>query len=133
MPQRERLPLAVGATVWRFDENRRIYNKPTKPGQIYSSGPPIWREHWVPYVIDGETSRSWLIGANLTRAYGHYKLPKVGPLPRGWAISEAEIDQAEWVQSNKYKLCRAVEYVTDYTTLRAIAELIGYDNKEGRI
>jgi hypothetical protein len=49
--------MKVGDKVWLFDSNRRVYPKDNK----FSSA-PIFSEHFHQVIIDGETSRSWLIG-----------------------------------------------------------------------
>jgi hypothetical protein len=55
----------VGSKVWIFDLNNRVYaDKKIAKGQLWYSGAPIWREHWVPKVITGETSRSWLVSSH---------------------------------------------------------------------
>jgi hypothetical protein len=99
----------VGDTVFEFDENRRVYRK----GE---SGPPIWREHWRPVVITGETSKSWLYGW-----CGKQKIPKSGS--GKFCFSVAELDEREWAHENRYRLARAVENA-DAATLRKIAAIV---------
>ena len=107
--------LKVGDTIWRFDGSRRIYND--------KNAGPIYREHWVETVIQGETSRSWLVGMFRT-----YKVPKKGPHP-GWAFSQKEVDDDCWVRCNRYKIEKSVAMVSNADVLRKVAELIGW--KEG--
>lgn len=110
--------IGIGSTVWVFNENRRVYPQ-REPGRKYPIGGPIWREHWVPEKITGETSRSWVL--TLGR-----KVPKKGADRRMFAFSEDEIEKAAWVHSNRYRLADTVRYVEDYERLREIARLADY-------
>lgn len=120
----------IGATVWHFDENRRVY---THDDGTRSSG-PIWRKHWEPWVIVGETSRSWIAlpsswyikdpASKFAR-----KLPKKGVLST-WCWSEEEIDRRAWAREHKYKIADRVQRVVDPDVLKKIAELVGYEPKE---
>jgi len=47
--------LKVGDTVWVFDINRRVYDGNGLGAKI------IYREHFRPVHIIGETSRSWIL------------------------------------------------------------------------
>lgn len=107
----------VGMKLWVFDQNRRVY---AKDANGKSFGGPIWREHWVPTEIIGETSRSWLIGpewmkTQLTRAD---KLAKKS-FPGHYALSEADIDKAAFVR-DRSKLADAIHRCADYDTLKTI-------------
>ena len=88
-------PLQVGDTIWYFDTNRRVY-PPPEPGRIWASGGPIWREHWRPVQITGETSRSWVLGSGCW-IVGKVvtKIPKRGddPLRKHFAFTREELDQ----------------------------------------
>ncbi len=104
--------------VFYFDINHRIYHPP-EPGRIYSSGGPIWRKHWREVKVTGETSRSWVLENGR-------KIPKVGALPHGYAFTEAEIDDLEWVKVHALRISEEVRRCDDHATLRQIAVLIGY-------
>jgi hypothetical protein len=108
----------VGSTVWVFDLNRRQYAK-AAPGRLY--GPIIWRSHWGPHKIVGETSRSWILDQE-----SGLKVPKRGADPAWVAFSEADIDKQAWLNENRHSIVRHLERVSDYDTLRAVAQLIGY-------
>ena len=106
--------LGIGSTIWMFDNNRRIYPKPRSA----SGGGPIYREHWRPVTIEGETSRSWV-----TSWYGN-KVPKRGPR-HGVAFTEAEVNADVWAHDHRYKIVRMVE-LCEVETLKAIAQAVGY-------
>ena len=72
--------LGIGSTIWRFDENHRIYKDK-------HSGPD-YRCFWRECVITGETSRSWIVGN-----WG--KCPKRGDHTR-WALTAQEVDDDVW-------------------------------------
>ena len=108
-------------TIWWFDVNLRVYEKP-KPGNIWGSGGPIWREHWRECRIVSETSRSWVTDHR-------HKIPKTGPLPHGFAWSSTEIDELAWLEDNKYPLSDAVRSCRNPMQLKQVAALIGYESK----
>jgi hypothetical protein len=113
--------LAIGAPVWKFDQNRREYERDEK-GR--ASGPPIWRKHWVRYAIKSENRVNWILddswGDNGSR------ISKRDPRSAGWgfAFSEEEIDRLAWIHDNAHKLADAVRRCTDYETLHAVAALL---------
>lgn len=99
--------------MWVFDINRRVYKK-DENGRQYGS--PIWREHWRPVKIVGETRVSWI------DFFGR-KYPKKGS--HGIAYSQTEIEQAAFI-NDSHKIARLVSQCKDYNTLKKIAELVGY-------
>ena len=105
--------MKIGDTIWRFNNNRRVY----KEGR----STPIYREHWIPSEITGETTRSWIIGMG----YGEYKIPKKGA-HHGFAFTQQEVDDDCYVKENLYRISRTLEYVRDANILRQVASLIGY-------
>lgn len=110
--------IKIGSTVWVFDKNRRVY-PPKQPGDIWSKGNPIYREHFVPAVITDETSRSWIIGS------WNRKVPKNGP-HEGYAFTEQEVDDACWANDHRYKLVQHIERLRDIPLLKKIAEVSGF-------
>jgi hypothetical protein len=102
----------IGQTIWRYDAYRDRKDPNSRP---------TYREHWVPAIITGETSRSWIVGE---RDWNQYKIPKKGPHP-GWCFSEQEIDDKCWIH-NCWQISDAVRLVSDVGILRQIAELIGW-------
>jgi hypothetical protein len=106
--------LGIGSTIWMFDINRRVYPKPRSE---YSGG-PIYREHWRPVTIEGETSRSWV-----TSWYGK-KVPKRGK-SQGIAFTEAEVEADVWAKEHRSKIVRMVERC-EIETLKVIAKAVCY-------
>jgi hypothetical protein len=111
------IELKVGSTVWIFDENRRRYAPDGKGG-------PIWREHWAPVKIIGETSRSWV-----TDYYGR-RLPKKRENFRSLAYSEAEIDKLEWLNVHRWRISDAVRMCDDADIMQKVAELVNYKPRQ---
>lgn len=113
------MSVAIGSTVWRFNSNRRVYSQ-GKSG-------PVWREHWDPLVVVGETSRSWLVafrdGGKVT-----HKAPKRRDwlARKRWAYSEHEIDVADWAESKRYEIIRALERA-DPDDLYRVACIVALD------
>ena len=106
--------LGIGSTIWMFDNNRRVYPEPRST----HNGGPIYREHWRPVTIDGETSRSWV-----TSWYGK-KVQKRGPR-QGVAFTEDEVEADVWAHDHRYKIVRMIEQC-DVATLKAVALAVGY-------
>lgn len=113
-------PLKIGDIVYRYDVNRRVYREGTLRSEL------IWRESWRPMKIVGETSRSWLL------EHSKEKLPKKGADKRCWCLTEAELDEACWVQDHGRNILNRVEAVAraDYAMLRRLAVMVDY--KEGK-
>jgi len=107
--------LAVGSTVWVFDEYHSRRN---------------WRDGWQPRRIVAETRVSWIVGEH---RWQQFKLPKRDPRSvRCVAFSEAEIGDRAYVNDHKWPIANRIHAVDDATTLRAIAKLIGYDEATRR-
>jgi hypothetical protein len=109
--------LAVGSTLWEFDDNRRKYDANRRL---------IFREHFVPQTIQGETRYSWLVGparvkvrkADLTYTYWS------GGRRRMYA-TEQEVEDVCWDKAHRYRVADMVRRV-DAATLRRVAEVMGY-------
>jgi len=110
--------LKVGDTIWRFDINRRVYRE--------RNVGPIYREHWVPEEITGQTSRSWLLGR-----WGARKVPKKGD-HHGYAFTPKEVDDDCYLKENRYLIAQRVQYLDDVEQLRKIAEIVGYKTPEAK-
>lgn len=127
----------IGDSVWVFDENRRVYTKPAN-GKIYSSGPPIWREHWRQMWIIGETNRSWILGwvknsmlqsksknmavdkKGLTAGTARCMIGGKGRAVLRYAI---DVERAAWVYDHRHTVAERVRAVQDPSALAAIAVL----------
>lgn len=107
------MTLDIGSRVWMFDANRRVYER--KAGQAHSSA-PIYREHFRPLEIVGETRLSWILsnGSKVRKK-----------TLDGVLVSESQIDEACWVNDHLYMISRAVGRCTDASVLRQIAALLG--------
>ena len=108
---------AIGSTIYIFDRNHRVYRK---DAHGRSMGGPIWREHWRPVTITGETSRS--------RLCDNVKLPKKGGR---WIADPAEIDRQAWAHEHKYRIGEMVQRThwtgESYAVLLEIARLMSVD------
>lgn len=115
-------PLAIGSTVWRFDINHRVYRGPTRSVSV---GGPIYREHFRPVEIVGETSRSWLVG------YGKTKIPKAndGRECNGFFLTQEAVNDAVFREDHAYRISEAVGQCADVIVLKQIAALVGYEAK----
>lgn len=98
----------VGDTVWLFDLNSRVY----VPGR----SAPVYRGHFVPHEIVGETSKSWIVG------FGEKKFPKKNP--EGMYTAEGVDDQC-WAQDYRIKIIDHVRRCSP-DQLREIAKIVGF-------
>lgn len=110
-------PPHIGMKVWRFDVNRRVYAR-DENGR--AKGGPIWREHWEPLEIIGETSRSWLIGTEwMRRSPDRADKVAKSSWPGTLATSEEDIDRRAFIEE-RHKLAERVHQCRNYDTLKAI-------------
>ncbi len=109
--------LKVGDTIWVFDINHRVYEKPLE-GRLWASGGPIYRSHFVEHKIEGETSRSWIA------RYGTKYSKK--ERPHGVFITLEEVEDNCWLNGHRHKVASLVGNCQDAAIIRAIAELVGY-------
>jgi len=127
-------PFGVGSSVWVFNENRRVYAKGLGDGHLWSSSAPIWREHWEPLLVVGETRVSWIIGHSLKYPDVERKISK-RDLADGKVIgvltSAADLDAACFVHDHGRKIADRVARISGgrkaAETLRQIAALVGYE------
>lgn len=108
--------LKVGDTVWVLDENHRVYPKGSGLSAV-----PIYREHFRPRKITGETSRSWLV---------QYGLKINKKTLDGIYINEQAIDLQCWAHDYKYEFTRWLERELSPAQLKALAEQVGFTPKE---
>lgn len=104
--------LKVGDKVWRFDQNRRVYD-----GTGSFGGKVIYAEHFYQDVITGETSRSWIVGK-----YG-YRVNK--KTLEGIYTDEQKANDI-WMHNNRYKIASIVDRCNDVEKMRQIAQIVGY-------
>jgi hypothetical protein len=112
--------LKVGDVVWLFDFNRRKYAADRRGG-------PIFREHFFPVTIDSETAQSWVVdGRKVNKRTMTMATSSCGPgfSTRVYA-SQAEVDDACWVEDARPRLSRAVDRCYDAAILRKIDALLG--------
>lgn len=82
----------------------------------------VWEEH----TIIGETRVSWIVSPD----WAKHKIPK-NPKKQvyGWAYSEAECKEWDWVKHNAYWIADTVSHIHDHDLLREIARLIDYKER----
>lgn len=115
--------MKVGDKLWQFDVNRRQWDSEKRL---------VWRYHWRPMFVIGETRVSWLVSSSdepteLSMKYAT-KIPKKLALnPWQWATSEEELERREWIHDNGHRLSDAVSRCGDYQKLVLIADILGYE------
>ena len=111
------MALSVGDKVYQFDINHHVY----KQENGRSVGGPIYRDHFVPVFIVGEAGRSWLVSRREDGNYSwkHAK-SKLG------LMTEKEVNDACWLNSNRYGIGRCLERCGDAEVIKAVAALLHY-------
>ena len=110
--------MTIGDTIWLFDGNHRVYTT--------GRHAPDYRSHWRPLPIIGETTRSWIV-----EPWGRaVKVPKTGE-HRGWAFSQAEVDDACYLDAHRWRIIEKVKaYTLTAAQLRQIAAVVGYQEEQ---
>ena len=108
--------MKVGDTLYIFDENHRVY-PPTPKGSLYSSGGPIYREHFRPRKIINETKVSWVL---------EFDNQKVNKKTLAGAYTLEGIEEQCWKHDYGYKLLDHIRIHANGKQLREIAALIGW-------
>lgn len=110
----------IGDTVYQFDVNRRVYKKDAAG---HSTGGPIYREHFRPYVIVGEDKRSWILDTP-ERSWAGEPFP--GKVAKAKVLTADEMDADCWRHDHRYQLSQAISRCNDVAILKQIAALVGY-------
>lgn len=111
--------MQIGDTLYHFDINRRVYDKPPpESGRIF--GTLVYAGHFKPLKIIGETSQSWLMEFN-------YKAKKKagGPLQRGGFYTAEEMADNIWMHEHRHKIRDLIDRASP-THLREVARILGY-------
>ena len=108
--------IAVGTTLYVFDHNRRKWDAERRI---------IYREHFEPRVVVGETRQSWLIGEGWRQSKVNKKTMLIANPPMGFlrAYTAAGMEEDVWAHDNRYRIVRAVESA-DVATLRAVDAIL---------
>lgn len=103
--------MTLPSEVWRFNPNRRHYKRDANG---HSVGGPIYAHHWYSDAVVGETRLSWLLESG-------------DKVPKKYAVTDrAVVDADIWVNAHRHRVSQGVAHCSDITTLKAIADLIGY-------
>ena len=114
--------LKIGDTVYYFDENHRVYPE-KKPGERYSHGAPIYREHFRATKIEGETTKSW-ITSGWGNKYSKKEGTRGGDYHGNTIYSEQEVEDRIFINENHFKLSEAVMRCQDVEKMRKIKEIL---------
>jgi hypothetical protein len=106
------MSLKVGDTIYQFREGRGESHK----------------NNWKPAVITGETTRSWIIGGE--HKWMQEKVAKkdleAGSLNH-FKKTMQEVEEESFVADHGYFITQCASGNRNYATLKAIADLIGYN------
>ncbi len=122
--------IQVGMDVWLFDANNRHY--------VEGKSGPVYRKHFVPTRIIGETRDSWLlenvrqgVGLKINKKTRELRPPSshgyFGLSPTVYFDID-EVEDATWAHDHVYEISRAVSKASPQT-LRAIKALLDKEEK----
>jgi len=109
--------MQIGDTLWQFDINRRVYSKPPPGERIFGS--IIYREHFKPLKIIGETRQSWLLEHR-------YKAKKGDdPMIRGGFYTAEEMEDNVWIHDHRHRVRDLLDRAPP-AKIREVAAILGY-------
>ena len=118
--------LKVGDTITVFDDTVRVYPKRADGTTDYNSH-ARYEAKFVQREIVGETKVSWVL---LDRTKINKKTMEGTYSPEG-------VEQAIWTHNNRHWLIEALKTIAytpvegdNYETLKAVADLIGYEERK---
>lgn len=112
--------IAVGSTVYVFDVNRRVYDRSSG-----ATSAPIYREHFKPETVTGETSRSWVVGRT-------WSAKKIDKKTRAGIYDEQGVNEACEVYELMpliYRAMHGADQVLTLDQLRQLAAWLGVERK----
>lgn len=113
--------LNVGDELFNFDGNRREYRRGENG---IRSGAPIYEKHFRADRIEGETSKSWIVGPHKARVNKKTLESACHYADRGY-FTKSAMDADIWTQNNRHEIVRLVERAgPDH--LKEIARILGY-------
>jgi hypothetical protein len=119
----------IGDQVWLFNGNHRVYPRDAQGKPV--PGGPVFREHFRPYQIIGETRTSWCLDRG-----EHYRIDKKTlrlrkPEASGYYglspivyFSIQEVDDACWVNDNRNRISELVRLCNNVAALRTILGIL---------
>lgn len=116
----------IGKTIYIFNANNRVYEKDAK-GR--SQGAPIYRKHWEPIQVIGETKNSWLVGYEHNPTKISKKDLREGKL-HNICLTEKEVDDKVFLHDHAYRIGEAVGKSQDVALLKNIADMVLYEAKK---
>lgn len=117
--------LKIGDTVYLFDSNQRVYSEVTEAekaqGKIW--GDLIYRGHFSPLKITGETTGTWLLERRMVvnkktlnerkTAFGQRRV-----------FTAAQMEDKIYLHDNAQRIARAVEFCNNVNLLKQIDALL---------
>lgn len=110
----------IGQTIYIRDENHRVYDENHRT---------IERERYRPYVVIGETPRSWVVDDYGRRGLIDKATMRVGGSLRGAGLSHValtigQVEAAIWLHENRQRVVRMVQDCQNVNLLRQIDALL---------
>jgi len=106
----------IGAKLWLFDRDHRVYTPGGNDG-------PIYREYWIARYIVGEEKRSWLVSDFEDGKYARKMMKSTAAII---LKTETQVEDYCWLNSNRQRLADAVGRCTDVAVLRRVANIVEY-------
>ena len=108
--------MKINDKVWIFDINHRVYES--------GDSTPVFRKHFVECYIIGETTQSWILAPSMDWSINFgIKYKKKNPIKEIYE-SQEEIDNACWINDNRYNLSEKIHRCNNYEILSKINKLL---------
>lgn len=112
--------MKIGDKVWWFDETRRVY---VDDGGNRAHS-PWYRGHFKEKFIIGETRQSWILSFDRnTHPKDGFKILKMNATKYIYNLGDA-VNNACWVDANRYILSELVAKCNDYEKLLQIKQVL---------
>lgn len=89
-------------------------------------GDTIWDYQGEPYVIVGETSRSWIVGPGWKPTKVPKKEDRTLGIHQQWFFDKQTCDDTIFLRRHVYAISKMVERLKDPAALREVARLVGW-------
>lgn len=118
--------LKVGDTIYKFDENHRVYRR-NADGR--ATGGPIYSEYFRPHIIAGETKLSWLSGPRGEDKINKKTMKEAGRGSHGYQWhTKASMEDHLWSAIHRHEIIQRVQQAS-IDELKQIAALVGYSSR----
>lgn len=128
--------LNMGDTLYLFDSNRRVYPNVTddekKAGKIWPSGGPIYREHFRPLLIAGETPGTWVLEPGRLTVNKKTLKARRTAFGQECVYTKDQVDAKVYIHDNATRIAALVEHCHNVDLLKRIDKMLQVVSEESK-